>query len=368
MSSARPHVRPRTLLGCLVGLVLVALTLTPLGSADGADARLRMADPVGSDRFVANRGYHGDFPDPAVLREGKTYYAYSTTVAGLNLPVIRSTDLVHWQAVGEGQRDAAAWSAYSRTSTGTHATTWAPSVIRVGRTYVHAYATPVRGVRPRKMCISVSRSLHPASGYVDRTTRPLVCPGGRGAIDPQYFTAPNGARYLLWKSEQTNGYTAQLWTTRVSNDGLRLAPPNHLLLSASEPWERGIIENPSMIGYHGRYYLFYSGGSYDDDSYATGYARCQTPAGPCTRMGTGPLLTTRGRVSGPGGAMAFYDGSYRLRLAYAAWDYGHTGYPTSSQCLRTAYGCNQRRLHVATLGPDPDPEAVPGSLVVTARG
>ena len=122
-----------------------------------------------------------------------------------------------------------------------------------------------------------------------------------------------------------------------------------------------------MIGYRGRWYLFYSGGSYDDDSYATGYAICRTPIGPCTRAAA-PLLATGGRVSGPGGAMAFYDNVSRLRLAYAAWDFGRTGYPTSATCRQSPLGCNQRRLHVATVGPDPTPGALPGTLVVTARG
>lgn len=357
--------RARVLLGTLLALVTALLALGPVGSASARD---RVANPIGSDRFTAGRGYRGDFPDPGLVKVGRTYYAYSTSISSLNLPVVSSTDLVHWQARGEGMQNPAAW-AVQRTSGGRHvATTWAPTVMRVGRTFTHAYATPVRGVTPRKMCISVSRSRYPTSGFIDRTTRPLICPSTRGAIDPQYFVAPGGVPYLLWKSEQTNGYKAQIWITRVSTDGTRLLYPNRLLLTVQEPWERGIIENPSMIGYHGRFYLFYSGGSYADDSYSTAYAVCETPTGPCTRAPEGPVLTTGGKVSGPGGAVAFYDGAMRLRLAYAAWDFGHTGYPTSGFCRRTAYGCNQRRLHVATLGTDPGPAVATGALVVTNRG
>lgn len=357
--------RARALLSALLALVVALVALGPIGAAT---ARGRVADPLGSDRFVSGRAYRGDFPDPGILKVAGTYYAYSTSISSLNLPVVSSTDLVHWRAGGDALANPAAW-AVQRTSGRRHvATTWAPTVMRVGRTFTHAYATPVRGVSPRKMCISVSRSLHPMRGFVDRTRRPLVCPGARGAIDPQYFLAPGGIPYLLWKSEQTNGYKAQLWISRVSADGTRVLYPNRLLLTAQEPWERGIIENPSMIGYHGRFYLFYSGGSYADDSYSTAYAVCQTPTGPCTRAPEGPVLTTGGKVSGPGGAVAFYDGALHLRLAYAAWDAGHTGYPTSTSCRRTAYGCNQRRLHVATLGPDPGPAGTTGALVVTNRG
>ena len=74
---------------------------------------------------------------------------------------------------------------------------------------------------------------------------------------------------------------------------------------------------------------------------------------------------TGGKVAGPGGAVAFYDDRKRLRLAYAAWDYGNTGYPTSLACLSTAQGCAQRRMHIATLALHPDRS---GALVVTDRG
>ena len=118
-----------------------------------------------------------------------------------------------------------------------------------------------------------------------------------------------------------------------------------------------------MVRYRARYYLFYSGGSYADDSYATGYARCASPTGPCTRVSDQPLLATGGRVSGPGGAMPFVDRNGRLRLAYAAWDIGNTGYPKSPACRRTAAGCPQRKLHIATLGVKAD-----RNLVVAGRG
>ena len=47
-----------------------------------------------------------------------------------------------------------------------------------------------------------------------------------------------------------------------------------------------------MIRYAGRYYLFYSGAGYANSSYATGYAICDTPLGPCRRVSDRPLLET----------------------------------------------------------------------------
>lgn len=346
-------------LSLVMMLCVVAVGLGPLDVASAHDQR---PAPIGSDRFAVGQPYRGDFPDPTVLRFGRVYHAYSTTISGLNLPVMSSRDLVHWRARGEGLMHVAGWAASRRVGKRTVATTWAPTVARFGRGFVHAYATRAPG-RPRKMCLSTSTSTSPLRGFVDRRRTPLICPRARGAIDPAFFTGVSGGRYLLWKREQRPGSPSHVFISRLAANGQRLVGPPKHLLTTQDTWESPLIENPAMIRYRAHYYLFYSGGSYANDSYATGYARCAAPTGPCTRVSDQPLLATGGRVSGPGGAMPFVDHAGRLRLAYAAWNYGNAGYPANSSCRRTAAGCPQRRLHTATLGVTAD-----GNLVVSARG
>ena len=346
---------------CLWAGVLATLVAGPVPApvASAHDAR---PAPIGSDPFVPGRVYRGDFPDPSVLRVGRVYYAYSTTMSSLNLPVMTSRDLVHWWARGEGLWNVASWAQSRRVGDRRVGGTWAPSVARFGRRFVHAYAVPVRG-RPARRCISTSTSSSPLRGFVDRRRTPLVCPRTRGAIDPAFFTGVSGGRYLLWKREQKPGSPSRLFITRLSGDGQRVVGPTKLLMTTQDAWESPLIENPAMIRYRSTYYLFYSGGSYANDSYATGYARCSSPTGPCRRVSDQPLLATGGRVSGPGGAMPLLDKTGRLRLAYAAWDYGNTGYPKTDACRSRPEGCPQRKLHVATLGVRED-----GNLVVKARG
>jgi beta-xylosidase len=358
--SAAPASRARAA-GAVLGIVLVSLLAGLLPAADAVARDARPA-PVGSDRFVVGRPYRGDFPDPTVLRVGQVFYAYSTTISSLNLPVMSSRDLVHWTARGEGLDDVARWARSRRIGERSFAGTWAPTVARIGRRYVHAYAVPRQG-RPARRCIGVSTSRTPYGGFVDRSVRPLLCPGTRGAIDPSFYTGPAGAHFLVWKLEQTRTSPSRIYISRLSANGLRVIGPSKLLLTTRDDWERPLIENPAMIRYRSRYYLFYSGGSYADDSYATGYARCATPYGPCVRASDRPLLATGGRVAGTGGAMPFLDRLGRLRLAYAAWDLGNTGYPATASCRRRPKGCAQRKLHVATLGVHAD-----GTLAVLARG
>ena len=138
-----------------------------------------------------------------------------------------------------------------------------------------------------------------------------------------------------------------------------------------------------MVTYHGYTYLFYSANRYSSANYAIGYAICHSPRGPCHRLTKNALLAKGGRVDGPGGPDAFVGKSGALRMAYAAWDRGHVGYPKTARCRSSHYGCNQRRLHVAALasttdgclsstaaesGNHPDRHSTAGSPVLSVIG
>ena len=67
----------------VIAVPLAALLLSGTVAASGSGAR---PAPVGSDPFRAGTAYSGDFPDPTIMRVGKTFYAYSTTVARTEPP------------------------------------------------------------------------------------------------------------------------------------------------------------------------------------------------------------------------------------------------------------------------------------------
>jgi beta-xylosidase len=327
---------------------------------------------VGSDSFVAGQSYRGDFPDPFVTKSGDTYYAYATNTANLNLPVLTSKDLVTWTARAsyddkwwhnDGMPRAARWAQTTTINGRTVTRTWAPSVTWVEDRFVLAYTAPLANHTPRKNCVSLATSTVAQGPFTDSSTGPIVCPSDQGAIDPQVFVARNGHPYLLWKTEGVVGReSTKIWVRRLADTGLAFTAGSvpHELLRTAQAWEGHVIENPAMIRIQGLNYLFYSANEYVGDKYAIGYAICATVVGPCTRPRSTPLLATGGKVSGPGGPGPFVGPDGQLRLAYAAWDYGHTGYPTSTACRPN---CNQRRLHVATLSIDTS-----GLLHVAARG
>lgn len=335
-----------TVLSAAVGLLVAGLVAVP-ASAPAVGVHDR--DPV-----LSGETYVGDFPDPSVVRAGDTYYAYSTNTSNLNLPTLRSTDLRTWTAVGDAMPQAAGWARSERIGGRTVSRTWAPGVAWVRDHFVAAYTVPVNGGGARKNCISVATSSSPAGPFSDGSSGPLVCPSDQGAIDPQIHVQ-DGTAYLLYKTEGIVGRApTRLWSRRLDAAGTGFASGSSAvdLLHTELSWEGNVIENPAMIRVNGLTYLFYSANEYVDGRYAIGYAVCRGPAGPCERPSAAPLMSSGGAVDGPGGGTPFLGPDGRLKLAYAAWDAGRTGYPA-----------NSRRLHVASLD-----IATDGLLRVTDRG
>ena len=335
----------------LLGAVVLATLAGP------AQARPDRPAPVGSDPFRPGTTYSGDFPDPTVWRAGGRYYAAATTVAALNLPMTTSTDLVHWTArpapdpatpwLSDALPRPARWARTTTTAGGRpFAATWAPSVARVGTgtatRFVAAYS--VSRASDGRRCISLARSRTSFGPYVDSTTRPLVC-GARGVIDPQLYVEGRA----VWMFVKLEGSPDRIQVRRMNGaaTGFAAGSRARTLLRPQATWEGSVVENPAMIRYRGRRYLFYSGNGYASSRYATGYAVCSSVVGPCRRMAR--ILYSGRYLAGPGGATPFVDRSGRLRLAYHAWRTGRVGYPATDACLTSTGGCAQRRMYVATL-------------------
>ncbi len=100
-------------------------------------------------------------------------------------------------------------------------------------------------------------------------------------------------------------------------------------------------------------YLFYSAGTWQNATYAVGWARCSSPSGPCTKGGDRPLVAAGPDLSGPGGQEIVHTGDGRRWLAYHAWVPLEGGYPGS-----------RRLLHISPLHFDATGPVVNGSLAI----
>jgi hypothetical protein len=291
---------------------------------------------AGSTRWRPGRPYRGVFADPDIVEDDGTWFVYGTNTGGNALPTMSSRDLAHWVPLGDALPRVGGWVDARSPGHGL----WAPSVARIAGGWTAAYAAPQATIEgARHNCIGLARGTSPR-GPFSPVGEPICYSSSRlGVIDPDLYVDEHGQGWLLWKFSGIHAQRpAGVFVRRLNEGATALAPGSqtHEILRRALPWEGRTIENPSMVRFRGVTYLFYSGGSWKTTDYATGYAICAGPEGPCTRPGNGdPLLTTASTGNlGPGGASGFVrDDS--LMLVYHAWDPGRVD--------------QLRRIHVAGL-------------------
>src|SRR5215208_3639572 len=82
--------------------------------------------PFRSSATFTNPVLDQDFPDPDVLKVNDVYYAYATNANDLNIQSARSTDLVHWEVLGDALPALPDWAVQ------TFGWAWAPEVFSPG--------------------------------------------------------------------------------------------------------------------------------------------------------------------------------------------------------------------------------------------
>jgi beta-xylosidase len=234
-----------------------------------------------------------NFPDPGVLLVDGVFYAFATNASGNNVPLARSTDLVRWSMLPDAMPSLASWVQPVRSNV------WAPEPIAMGKEFRLYYTA--RDRETNRQCIGVASSERPEGPYQDDALQPLICPPGyQRAIDPHPFV--DGSRLYLYFSGVCCGEPNGIYAQKLSPDGLSTVDEPSLLLKVDTAWEGDIAEAPTMIRREGKYYLFYSGNNYRNETYAVGYAVCKTAAGPCAKAAENPILATGAtvRALGPG--------------------------------------------------------------------
>jgi Glycosyl hydrolases family 43 len=302
-----------------VAIPLLVATLA-VGPATAAGATNRSPRATGRTPV-----FTGDFADPFVLQVGARFYAYATNSAGRNVP---------FGVAGLGRRTGLDGDALPVLPTwSVPGSVWAPSVLATGGEYRLYYTTRDRA--SGRQCVSVATAATPAGPFVDGSSEPLVCQAALGgSIDASPVVVGDGVS-LVWKNDgNCCSLPTRIWSAPLTPDGRALGGPAVAILAADQAWEGGIIEGPSMIANGSRFLLFYSANRWDSDAYATGYAVCETVAGPCEKPIDGPWLRSDDRVVGPGGGSAFRIGHGPAFFVYAAWSPGAVGYDAPGAARR----------------------------------
>ena len=272
--------------------------------------------------------FEEDFADPFVLVNGGEFIAYSTN-RGINLPMATSRDLVNWEFVREpgnpkklrdGMPELGAWAKTDFT--------WAPEVMKVGDRFILYYTA-----RDRKrdiQCIGAAVSADPKGPFRDASATPLICqPEQGGTIDANPFRDADGKLYLYYKNDgNAVGKPTYIWGQRLSDDGVSMVGQATGLVRDDATWENKLVEAPTMVRTDAGYRLLFSAAFYGWNTerlspYATGYAGCKGPLGPCEDSRDNPILHSfntkqAGCLSGPGHTSVFQAGG-RSFMAFHAW-------------------------------------------------
>jgi beta-xylosidase len=181
-----------------------------------------------------------------------------------------------------------------------------------------------------------------ASGAVDPVRGPIGCgdSAGYSNIDPAPFVVDpaSGTVYLYVSTghDASGAWHRTLSVIPLAADLIHAAGDRIALFSATQSWERGVVEGPWLEKHGSAYYLFYSAGNWTDASYGMGYGISSSAVGPFAKPSANPVLKSTADVIGPGGGSVTigphggdwlvyhgraYDGGPRtLRIDPVVWD------------------------------------------------
>ncbi|MBW4331247.1 arabinan endo-1,5-alpha-L-arabinosidase [Stakelama sp. CBK3Z-3] len=333
----------------------VALTLAGCAS-DAAAPAAASAPNDGASSQVPVTGDIVPVHDPEMLRDGSTYYLFTTGHVGSPqglLPMRTSHDLHEWKFAGPALADIPAWAKEAVPGT---SGTWAPHIVKIGGQYRLYYSISTFAKNRSAIGLLTNNVLDPdapARGWQDRgavvTTN---SDDDYNAIDPAVFTDAKGREWMAFGSFWGGLKMVELDPAT----GKRLAGNPQVYSIAARPRLRadatapgagsepgsGAIEAPFVIAHDGRYYLFASFGFCcrgAKSTYSTVVGRSDTPTGPYIDRDGTPMMQGGGTEilsSGQGddsrfvgrGHVSILQDADQDYIIYHAYDRQANGAPT----------------------------------------
>jgi arabinan endo-1,5-alpha-L-arabinosidase len=281
--------------------------------------------------------------DPCTIRQGDTYYVFSTNQpggGGDQIPWRFSKDLLYWEKGGYVFSDLPDWATRAVPGTGG---VWAPDISFDGGRYLLYYACSTFGENTSAIGLATNVTLDPKSPDYRWQDQGLVFKSGPGddynCIDPNHVVDRQGNHWLAFGSFWGGIKLVQLDpATGKPPAGI---PKIYSLAKRPESDPKlDAIEAPYIIERNGFYYLFCS---FDfccrgaDSNYYTVVGRSGRIDGPYGDSNRYAMIDGNGTVvlkndsssrwRGPGGCSVFRDTDQDY-IVYHAYDARRDGTPT----------------------------------------
>jgi hypothetical protein len=303
--------------------------------------------------------FHGRFGSPTIARDGDTLHAYFAiqSFEGHTVHVAHARsndDGKTWLRVGDAlpklNKRAAA-----------NSTVWAPGIARIDDHHWMLYYTAQEAGTTQHMCIFRAHAANAHGPFVDDFEGPLVCQSdSHWSIDPYPVRDAHGDWHLLARIDEGDGVNT-ISIRKLGELGRHFADGSQwvtLTRINKGGWEEPVMENAAIVrldaGSEKHWYVFYSGGSYRNNSYAVGYADCGTSInGPCEKKTVGkPWLASRPELHmfGPGTPTFYKDANGDTIMAVNTWKFsgGQSNPKNHGQIMH---------LFKVTIGADGKPNA-----------
>lgn len=186
---------------------------------------------------------HADFSDPDVCRVGNDFYMTASSFNCVpGLPVLHSTDLIHWKIVNYALPKLKYAEGFDKPQHGKGV--WAPCIRYYKGNFYIFFSDPDYG-------IFMTSAVNP----MDSWSEPVLIKAGKGLIDPSPLWDDDGKAYLVYAFAGSRaGIKSLLVVCSMDESGNRAYDDDQIVFDGHD--NHPTVEGPKFYKRNGYYYIF----------------------------------------------------------------------------------------------------------------
>ena len=308
----------------------------------GAKATASLNLTIAAEGPLTNYEFTGDTSpvhDPSIIRQGTTYYVFSTDASSTQggfIPIRCSSDKIAWSGCGYVFSSLPSWIAVAVPQA---TEIWAPDVSYFNGTYHVYYAVSTFGSNLSAIGLVTNSTLDSTDPNYQWVDQGLILQSTASdnfnAIDPNILVDASGNVWLTYGSFWTGIYQQQInpATGQVQTGSALYHLAERASGVANDP-----VEGASLVYENGYYYLFVSWdycceADPSQSDYKIVIGRGTSPNGPFTDMNGADMAAGGGTIllqgnsawAGPGGQTAFIDATDGDLIVFHALNLSQNG-------------------------------------------